>query len=121
MNLLAKAKELGAVTYSGGLCLPAARLAEFLTLATKADGKIRYHECLCFHEADGAAPDGTEPSMELSRDFVPGQSEADFFAQAAQLAEMAVERAASRGIRPYYQVGLEPDLDPLGAGIRIRL
>lgn len=120
MSLLAHAKELGAVVNSNSLCLPARSLVQFLNIATGAGHEIRYYECLYFHEAEGSEPGGTEPSMELSRDFIPGQSLQEFIAVAGQLSSMAIERAAKQGIRPFYQVGLEPDLEPVGAGIPVR-
>lgn len=120
MSLLAHAKELGAVVSSNSLCLPARSLVQFLNIATAAGYGVRYYECLYFHEAEGAAPEGTEPSMELSRDFIPGQSLEDYIAEAGQIASMAIERAANRGIRPFYQVGLEPELEPVGADIPVR-
>lgn len=120
MSLLTHAKELGALIYSGSLCLPARSLAQFLNLATSTGYEIRYYECLYFHEREGAEPGGTEPSIELSRDFVPGQNVQEFIAIAGQLSSMAIEHAAKRNVRPFYEVGLEPELEPVGAGIPIR-
>ena len=120
MSLLTHAKELGALINSGSLCLPARSLAQFLNRATSTGYEIRYYECLYFHEPEGAEPGGTEPSIELSRDFVPGQNVQEFIALAGQLSSMAIERAAKRNVRPFYQVGLEPELEPVGADIPIR-
>lgn len=120
MSLLTHAKELGALFNSGSLCLPARSLAQFLNLATSTGYEIRYCECLYFHEPEVAEPVGTEPSVELSRDFVAGQNVQEFIALAGQLSSMAIERAAKRNVRPFYQVGLEPELEPVGADIPIR-
>jgi hypothetical protein len=120
VDLLKQAKELGALVNSGSVCLPADTLTAFLNIAAKEGRKIRYIECLYFHEPDGAAPQGTEPSLELSRDMLPGQSVEDFIAQVEKLARLAVERAAHREIRPYFQVGLDPELDPEGSDIPVR-
>ena len=120
MDLLKQAKELGALVNSGSVCLRADTLTAFLTIAAREGRKIRYIECLYFHEPDGAAPQGTEPSLELSRDMLPGQSVEDFIAQVEKLARLAVERAAHREIRPYFQVGLDPELDPEGSDIPVR-
>lgn len=120
IDLLAHAKELGAVSNSNSVCLPAHALVQFLKIAASAGCGLRYFECLYFHEAEGAAPAGTEPGMELSRDFIPGQSVEEFIELAAQLSGLAIERAAQRNIRPFYQVGLEPELDPSGTDIPVR-
>ncbi len=120
MSLLTHAKALGAVINSGSLCLPARSLVQFLNIAASAGYEIRYYECLYFHEAEGAEPGGTEPSMELSRDFVRGQSVEEFIALADRLSSMAIERAAKRDIRPFYEVGLEPDLVLCGVDIPVR-
>ncbi len=120
MNLVAQARDLGAIVNSRSVCLPAHALEEFLSIAAKAGCEIRYYECLYFHEAEGAAPGGTEPSMDLSRDFVPGQSVAEFIALAGQLSRIAAERALKQNIRAFYEVGLEPDLDPSEADIPVR-
>lgn len=120
MRLLTHAKERGAVINSGSLCLPAGSLVQFLNIATGAGYAIRYCECLYFHEVEDAEPGGTGPSMDLSRDFVPGQTVEEFIALAGQLSSMGIERAAKRNIRPFYQVGLEPDLEPVGADLPVR-
>lgn len=120
VDLLTHAKELGAVSYSNSVCLPAHALVQFLKIAASAGCELRYYECLYFHEAEGAAPAGTEPSMELSRDFIPDQSVEEFIELAGRLSKMAVERAAQRNIRPFYQVGLEPELEPAGTDIPVR-
>ena len=120
MSLLTQAIELDAVSYSNSLCLPARSLVQFLNIATTAGYEIRYYECLYFHEPEGAEPGGTEPSMEVSRDFIPSQSVQEFIALAGQLASIAIERAARRGIRPFYEVGLEPELKLVGADIPVR-
>jgi len=121
MDLLKEAKELGAVLYSGGVCLPAETLTRFLNTVASNGQKIRYIECLFFYEPYGAAPNGTEPHLDLSRDFIPGQSTGEFVAKADQLAHLAVKRAAGRGVRPYFVVGLDPVLDPEGSDIPIRM
>lgn len=120
MNLLAQAKKLGAVINSSSLCLPARSLVQFLNIATSAGYEIRYVECLYFHEADGAPAGGTEPGSNLSRDFVPGRSIDVFIAEVGRLAGMAIESAAKRNIRPFYQVGLEPELEPGESDILVR-
>lgn len=120
MSLLTHSKELGALIKSGSHCLPARSLAQFLNLATSTGYEIRYYERLYFHKPEGAEPGGTEPSIELSRDFVPGQDVQEFITLAGQLSCMAIERAAKRNVRPFYQVGLEPELEPVGADIPIR-
>jgi hypothetical protein len=120
MDLLMQAKELGAVINSSSLCLPARSLAQFLSIASSAGYKPFYFECLYFHEAEGTKPEGTEPSIELSHELVHGQSIKEFIALADRLSAMAIERAAKRGIRPYFEVGLEPDLVLAAADIPVR-
>lgn len=120
INLLENAKELGAVINGGSLCLPAGSLAEFLRAAIQSEAEIRYIECLYFHEACGEPPKGTEPSLDLSRDFVPGQSVEEFVEVAGRLAKAAIEHAARHNVRPYFQVGLRPELDASEADILVR-
>lgn len=115
-SVLMQAKELGAVISSQSLCMPAHTLEQFLNIATRAGHQIRYYECLYFFTDIEA----TEPSMELSRDFIPGESVDAFIALAGELASIAVERGTKRNIRPYFEVGLEPDLDVSGADIPVR-
>lgn len=110
------AKAMGAVISGKSLCVPARALAQFLNLATRAGHQIRYYECLYFFTDIEA----TEPSMELSRDFTPGESVEAFITRASQLASVAVERGARHSIQPYFEVGLEPDLDVSGADIPVR-
>lgn len=119
-DLLSQAKSLGAVIYGDSLCVPAHALTNFLNAATNAGWKARYIECLYFYEPYGAAPDGTQPDLEFSRDFLPGQSVEAFIANAARLSAGAIEYAASRHIRSYFQIGLEPELDLSGANLAVR-
>jgi hypothetical protein len=58
--------------------------------------------------------------LELSRDLLPGQGVEDFIAWVDKLVLLAVGRAVHREIRPYFQVGLDPELDLEGSNIPVR-
>ena len=120
MDILASARELGAVINGGSLCLPAKSLTTFMQTAVNGGWYIRYVECLYFHEAEGAERGGTEPSMELSRERTEFTNADEFIAAAQSIAIEAIARASKNDTRPFFEVGFHPEPDLKGSGIWVR-
>lgn len=120
MDILGHAKQLGAVINSRSLCLPASSVAAFIQAAMNAGLDVTYVECLYFYEAEGSEPAGTEPSMELSRDANEFADNEALLADIRLIADEAAKRANQRAARAFFQIGLDPDPDLAGHGIKIR-
>lgn len=120
MDVLERAVELGALINNKVLCLPAKSVAKFLEIAIKAGWNVRYVECLYFHEVFGALPGGTEPSMELSCAYDEFPNADEFIAAVGVLASEAIDRALKARVRPYFEVGMDPQPNLTGRNIQVR-
>jgi hypothetical protein len=98
-DFASRAEAFGARDYFGSVCIPAARLVDFLVGEIELGHDILYFECLYFHE-----PAGAQPCMELSCDLESVGAMTALLERARECAPLAITRAASKGVAAYFEV-----------------